>query len=452
MRTPIFTRLKKYHSENRISFAMPGHKNGRGIDFELLKCDVTELSKTCDLHQRSAEVSASCESVAKHYGSEKSYIVTVGSTACIQAMLSGNLAFGDTVLASADCHMSVVNTCALCGFNLRFIPKSVDGYNVMRKLDPIEPLLEKHPDVKAVIITSPTYYGICEDISSIAKVCHNRGIPLLVDEAHGAHFGACEALPKSAVTLGADAVCQSVHKTLNALTGAAFLHLSGEYINKSRTEAALNMFQTSSPSYVIASSAELAIASSDFEKSWSDICANSAALADKISNTTKIRVLPNDDPTRLVLNFSKYHICGTEVSEILCEKYAIDAEMADRDNIVLIITPSNTLEDLETLYRALCEITETAKQSDVTKRILPPPVKSDVVRPYEAFYGEAREVLLDDSEGMICACNVCAYPPGIPVLVQGMKITKEQILYVNDLIRCNVNVTGMNSGKIKCKL
>lgn len=452
MRTPIFTHLKNYHSENRISFAMPGHKNGRGLSIELLKCDVTELSKTCDLHGKSPEVSTSCELISKHYGSEKSYIVTGGSTACIQAMLSGNLGIGDTVLASADCHMSVVNTCALCGFNLRFIPKNIDSYNVMRKLAPIEPLLEKYPDIKAVIITSPTYYGICEDIGALAKACHSKGIPLLVDEAHGAHFGACEALPKSALALGADAVCQSAHKTLNALTGAAFLHLSGEYINKSRTEAALNMFSTSSPSYVIAASAELAIAEPDFAKSWSDICKSCTELADKIRKNTKICVLPNNDPTRLVLNFSQYCIRGTEVSQILCEKYAIDVEMADRDNIVLIVTPSNTRDDLETLYNALCEITAKAAQCDVTERILPPPVNSEIIRPYEAFYGEVKEALLDESEGMICACNVCAYPPGIPVLVQGMKITKEQILYVNNLIKCNVNVTGIYNGKIKCKL
>lgn len=452
MSTPIFTHLKKYHSENRISFAMPGHKNGRGLDFDLLKCDVTELDRTCDLHQNSAEVKALREIVSKHYGSEESYVITGGSTTCIQAMLSGNLKIGDTVLASADCHMSVVNTCALCGFNLRFIPKSVDNFNAMRKLAPIEPILEKYPDIKAVIITSPTYYGICEDISQIANACHAKGIPLLVDEAHGAHFSACEALPRSAVTLGADAVCQSAHKTLNALTGAAFLHLSGKYVNKSRTEAALRMISTSSPSYVIAASAELAITVPDFEKGWSDICVSCTELADKITKNTKICVLPNNDPTRPVLNFSQYCIRGTEVSEILCEKYAIDVEMADRDNIVLIVTPSNTHEDLETLYNALCEIAANAAQSDVTERILPPPVNSDIVRPYEAFYGETEDVLLDESEGRICACNVCAYPPGIPVLVQGMKITKEQILYVNDLIKCNVNVTGIIKKRIKCKL
>ena len=447
MSTPIFEKLKGYHAQNRISFAMPGHKNGCGLNKALLECDVTELRKTVDLHGKSDEVSKSCEKLSRLYGSEKSHIVTCGSTTCVQAMLAGSLNRGDTVLAGADCHMSVINTCALCGFNIRFIPKGIDSeFLIPKRLFPIEDMLKKYADIKAVLITSPTYYGICEDIEKLSEICHRYNVPLLVDEAHGAHFIADESLPQSAVKSGADAVCQSAHKTLNALTGAAFLHLSGKLLDYSRIENALYMFESSSPSYVIAASAELSINDLD---GWDDAVKECKSFTHEILKNTHIKVLKNDDITRLVLNFSVYGVHGAQVEDILCEKYGIDIEMSDRDNIVLIVTASNTRDDLKKLYDALCEITKDLPIKNKTTTICESPAISDIVKPYEIFGADTIEIDVKDSAGYVCAVNVCAYPPGIPTMAMGAEITHEQIEYIEYLLSINATVKGINDRKVR---
>lgn len=450
MNTPIFSHLKDYHSSGRISFAMPGHKNGRGLSPELLNCDVTELPLTLDLHSSCNAVKSSFRLLSERYGSDESYIVTCGSTSCIQAMLAAALKPGDTLLAAADCHMSVINTCALCGFNLRFIPKTLNReFLIPEAFWDINEILDKYDDIKAVIITSPTYYGICADIPSVLESCHSRNIPLLVDEAHGAHFPASPLLPDSALLTGADAVCQSAHKTLNALTGAAFLHINGNLISRERLESALLMFQTSSPSYVIAASADIARDELYDNKKWSDICRLCIEFKEKIRQNTNIHVLDNDDCTRLVMNFSEYDITGCMIERILYEHYNIDIEMSDAENIVLIITASNTAEELDELYGALVKIAGRLQKSRSRLRLNEPPVCTDLIQPQKAFFADSHEICLSESAGFISAASVCAYPPGIPIIAAGSRITKEQTEYIQYLDNAGARITGLNKGSIK---
>ena len=222
--------------------------------------------------------------------------------------------------------------------------------------------------------------------------------------------------------------------------------MSGKYINYSRCESALHMFESSSPSYVIASSAELALSDLSGWDTAINIC---DAFRDKISQNSRIKVLHNDDKTRLVLNFSAYGINGTEIDSILSQKYGIDIEMSDRDNIVLIVTAANTDKDLEKLYLALLQITENLPESNTHYTISQPPVSSDLLMPYKAFYGDVCEEDIKKCEGCICAENVCAYPPGIPVMAMGAKITAEQIEYIEYLLGINACVKGIDNGKIK---
>lgn len=450
MYTPIFSRLKAYSDKNRISFAMPGHKNGRGLNTELLKCDVTELLSTLDLHSHCDTIKDACNLLSDCYGSDESYISTCGSTSCIQAMLVSALNPGDTLLAASDCHISIINTCALCGFNLRFIPKTINqDFLIPDKFYDVEEILNKYSDIKAVIITSPTYYGVCADIHYFAKVCHKHNIPLLVDEAHGAHFPASPLLPDSAVKFGADAVCQSAHKTLNALTGSAFLHVNGNIINRDRLKAAFSMFQTSSPSYVIAASADIARAELCDDNNWSNICNLCDLFRKKICRDTKVTVLNNDDKTRLVLNFSAYEITGTAIEHLLSNQYNIDIEMSDTENIILIVTASNTSDDLDFIYNALIDILKKTKNKDKKLSLNPPPVCTSLIQPKKAFFAKSHEILLDNAVGYISASSVCAYPPGIPIIAMGAKITKEQIDFISHLYNIGAKITGLNNGSIK---
>lgn len=449
MNAPLYNTLIEYHKKNRISFAMPGHKNGRGLAKDLICCDVTELDATDDLHRPREAVKESQRLLAKLYGAEESYILTCGSTAGIQAAVTAALNPGETLLAASDCHMSVINTCALIGVKLRLIPRAVnEEFLIPTGALEIEDMLDKYSDIKAVLVTSPNYYGICADAASLAEICHARNIPLLVDEAHGAHFIADERLPESAAPI-ADAVCQSAHKTLNALTGAAYLHVNGNLINRARLESALSMFQTSSPSYVIAASADTARAELESGGDWKRAVDLAAEFKRAVKGNTKIKVFENDDITRIVLNFGAYDTTGFNVSKELSEKYGIDIEMADLANIVLIVTPSNNAEDFAAMFDALRQITRGLKECEKPPEIGQPSVCDDLIDPKAAFFAESETARFTESENRVSRRTVTAYPPGTPIILTGGKITRAQIEYVNYLRSIGAEITGIENGEIE---
>lgn len=446
MSAPLYTRLINYHKQNRISFAMPGHKNGRGLKYDLLDCDVTELDATENLHHPHEFIAESKRLLSELFHSDESFIVTCGSTACIQAMIAASVKRGGTLLAAADCHMSVINACALLGINLKIIPRETDGiFFAAKRLCDIENYMD---GADAVIITSPTYYGLCADIEKISRQCHKRGIPLLVDEAHGAHFTADSRLPQPAIMRGADLVCQSAHKTLNALTGAAFLHARSNLINRERLKKALVMFQTSSPSYVIAASADLA--REELERGgWEEIISECESFREELSAKTEIKILDNDDRARLVLNFSAYEATGFDIGNILSADFKTDVEMADLFNIVLIVTPSNTAEDLKTLYSALINITEKLEKRRKPLQIPSLPSFEGAISMKDVFFRDTKKVLLDESIGKISAAAVTSYPPGIPVIYMGAEITDRQLEYIAYLQSAGAEITGIENGAIE---
>lgn len=432
MSAPLYEHLKKYINENRISFAMPGHKNGRGLKDDLVSLDVTELDATEDLHNPHEHIKKSQALLSKLYGSDSSYILTGGSTAAIQCMICAAVSPGGTLLADSKCHMSVLNTCALLGINIRFF--SVPN---------LEGTLNE--DVDAVMITSPDYYGVCADVRKMAEECHKKNIPLLVDEAHGAHFAAEERLPETAVKY-ADAVCHSAHKTLNALNGAAYLHVNGSRINIGRLERALSMFQSSSPSYVIAASADTAREEIENGGGWRSVYDMCVAFRKRLRKID-IKTLDNDDVTRIVLDFSDFELTGFMAEEILGEN-GIDVEMADLTRVVLIVTPSNTQEDLDALFEALGKIVKNTNRRRHTLEIAPPPECIETILPQKAFFAEWTEVDLKDAKGCVSCISVTPYPPGIPVIRMGETIRKEQIEYIEALTRAGAQIRGIENGKI----
>lgn len=445
METPIYTRLNEYHRKNRISFAMPGHKNLRGLAPDLQRCDVTELSATVDLHHEDEYVRRANRLLSEQYKTRRSFILTGGSTAGVMAMLASTLKPGDTLAAAANCHISVINACAVCGFRLVLLPETLDKkFLVPRGLAG----LCIPEEASALIVTSPNYYGITEDIPALAKLCRRRGIPLLVDEAHGAHFIGSRSFPRSAVELGADMVCQSAHKTLNALTGAAYLHICSEKINTSRVKRALLAFQSSSPSYPIAASADAAravLTETDFDIIIEE-CEN---FKEAVSRTTNIRVLDNDDPTRIVLCFSEYDITGYEILCMLSERCGIDAEMADLINIVLIATPWNVHNDFMELFRALREITERIGGRRDTLSL--PPYEPGLIaaEPGAVWFSDSEFVPLELAEGRTASAPVAAYPPGTGIIIPGAEISAEQIGYINMLREAGAEIAGMRDGEIE---
>lgn len=439
METPLYTHLIQYHDTQRVSFAMPGHKNGRGLPKNIMDCDVTELAATEDLHSPGKFIKRSLDLIRRIYGADESFILTGGSTAGIQSMISSALSPGDTLLSFADCHMSVINTCALLGIKLKFFSAKYDTDGHYAGFD--EDILKSSLDgVSALIAVSPDYYGRTKDIIKLAEICHKKNIPLLVDQAHGAHFAVSDKFPPPACVLGADCTVMSAHKTLNALTGAAYLHVNGDIIDRRRIRRALSMFQSSSPSYPIAASAEtaaLTISTRDWE--------TTIKRCENLKNNVPMRSLKNDDPTRLV--FFTEDITGFEAEKILADKFGIDIEMADAQSVILIATPSNTDKDFDRLKDALTTIGSQSCHGGINGSHVHamPVTPKGIVSPSDGFFADIEAVPLLQATGRIAACSVAAYPPGIPIICCGAPITLQMTDTISKLIRIGAKITGLES-------
>ncbi|MBQ7793930.1 MAG: aminotransferase class I/II-fold pyridoxal phosphate-dependent enzyme [Clostridia bacterium] len=448
----LFDKLTAYADRHRISFAMPGHKGGRGLSEEfksnIARIDVTELADTENLHAPKCELAEASKALAERFGAKESFFLTGGSTEGVHIMLFCAVR-GGKLLTNRTCHRSVINAAVIAGFGVEFLRQEQDT-GIMTPKPPtaeeVERALRESGDIAACIITSPDYYGHIADIEGIADVCHRAGIPLLVDEAHGAQLSA-DGMCGGAILHGADMAVQSAHKTLNALNQAAFLHFNSTLIDGASVRAMTAMVGTSSPSYPIVASAQLALdglTGSD----WCDLCDYLDKKRTSLKERTKI-VYPEGevDRARVVFGLSGYELSGYEAEQILRERYNIDVEMSDRYNVVCIVTPTNTREEIDLLFRAAEEIVR-----DVGYRNEPtypePPRPKTVMTPREAFWSKGENVGLTDAVGRVSRANVSAYPPGIAIIAAGEEITEEIADYILKIEALGAEIEGMTDGKI----
>ena len=297
-------------------------------------------------------------------------------------------------------------------------------------------------EVDAVLITSPDYYGQLCDTERFAALCHKHGIPLLVDEAHGAHLSA-PGLCGGAIKNGADMAVQSAHKTLNALNQAAFLHINSALTDKNRVRSLTSMVGTTSPSYPIVASAELAL-SALLDNSWNTLCDYIDEKKALLKKKTNI-IMPTGscDRARLVFGFSKYDISGFAVADIFSDRFGIDVEMADAHNVVMIVTPSNTKEETDLLFEAAEYVAKNTPPSVDGKSIKQPPFPEGVMSVRKAFLSEGEEIQIKDSVGRISKTTICAYPPGIALIAFGEPIDAEMLEYIDSLKEAGAHIDGM---------
>lgn len=389
-------------AEGTMRFHMPGHKGA------LDPYDTTEIRRTDDLYAPVSGIAEAERLAALSCGAAHTIMLTGGSTAGLMAMILANVAPGETLVLSRKAHHAAVSACVWGGIEAVFVD------------DPAE-ALAAHPQAKAVLVTRPDYYGICMDLAPLVAQAKQQGALVLVDEAHGAHFAWWDA-PQSAGKLGADAWVQSAHKTLPALTGAAWLHL-GEGMDAPRARRFLRMVQTSSPPFPI-------LQSLDEARLWMDeygaqtlasIAGQLADLRAKIDATEGYACVPTDDPTRLVIDTRGRGYTGMEMDEKLQEHF-IDVEMADDACIVCICTVADKPNDYARLFAALraAEPKEPLPPLEVAaapapgKRLLP--LRQAVLSAQEA-------VPLDQAAGRIAAVSAGMYPPGIPYVLPGEQVT-----------------------------
>jgi len=412
--------------DNPARFCMPGHK-GRGVFLDIAD-DVTELPFSDDLHQPSGCIADAQKTVAKLFGAKETFFLVGGSTLGIQTMIRSALKKGDKLALTRDCHISVINSLVLFGIEPVFIESEFNTkfgvYNAVTPQD-IHDVIREDERIKGVLVTSPSYYGVCADVAGIADVVHKANAVLLWDEAHGAHLGFCDDLPKSAVVCGADAVVQSAHKTLPAMTQTALLHNSG--LESQKIRDALRILQTSSPSYILMESLERACLEIDNRR---DELPTLIGYCDEIrkraTDTGRFQPLYSEDKARIILRYNGEQ----NLMDQFIEKGVIP-ELAEYGLIVFITSINNTEEDFQKLSKALVIVAEEIELGESGNKEPLPPLDMRMT-PQEAYEAKTCWVKKNSAEGRVSARVYYKYPPAIPILCPGAVITQEIVGLIKD--------------------
>lgn len=471
-KTPIFDSLMNYVDNNTVPFHVPGHKKGVGIPKEFknfigenaFKMDVTIFKSVDSLHNPTSSIKEAEELVADAYKADHSFFCINGTTVAIQAMIMSAVSQGDKILIPRNVHKSITAGIILSGAIPIYMEPDIDNFLSIShgiSLETVTKSLKDNPDVKAVLIINPTYYGVATDIKSIANVVHSYNIPLLVDEAHGPHLVFNENLPIGAMEAGADICAQSTHKITSALTQGSFLHVKSKYITPAKVRQVLNLLQTTSPSYII-------LASLDCTRK--QLALNGKSLIDKsieLSNYARNEInkinglycfgeeLINGkgffafDPTKITINCRKLGLSGYNLERILAEKYHIQLEMTDTFNGIAVGSYGDTKESIDALISALKEISEN-NQGKVSNNIsiTLPKIPKQVILPRDAFQSDKISIPLKESSNKVSGEFILAYPPGIPILCPGEIITDEIIDYVEYIKSIGLFVQGTEDPEV----
>lgn len=469
---PILKSLREYRDEEIVSFHMPGHKKGVAhikaeIDFEsghLLPMDTTEVPGIDNLHSPEAAILSAQKYAAEAFGADESFLLVNGTTCGIYAMILATTEPGDKIIIPRNCHRAVYGAVILGRLTPIYIDPETDdelGIALGIKPETVEYTLERHKDVKAVVITSPTYYGTCSDLKSIAEIVHARKAVLLVDEAHGSHFVFSERLPMSALQAGADMTAQSIHKTMAAMTQGSMLHVRHGRVNIEKVRFFLQLTQTTSPSHILLASLDIArhIMHTRGRELLSEIIDWSSRAVNEINNIPGLYCLNRDmigrhgiadiDPTRITVNFRKLGIDGKRAEAILRKDFKIQVEMSDLYNIVAITTIGNTKADYEKLVIALKQLALSTEKGEVSETATVFQKTPELcIMPWEAVYYEKEQVPSKDSIGRICGEMIIPYPPGIPVLMPGERITKEVNEYLMACVARGIKINGAQDASL----
>lgn len=480
----LYGQLSAYRKSGCYPFHMPGHKRNMGRNgFEdPFSFDITEIEGFDNLHHAQGILLEAQQRAAELYGARETYFLVNGSTAGILSAVSGCVPRGGRLLMARNCHKAVYHAAFLSDLDTVYVyPEKERVYGLNGGILPgeVERLLLETPGIGAVVITSPTYDGIVSDVRGIAAIVHRYGIPLIVDEAHGAHLKFHPYFPKSAVDQGADVVIQSVHKTLPALTQTALLHICGPYADAERIRRYLSVYQTSSPSYVLMASIDrcvelLAREEEDrrtggkesgplfeaFIERLSRFRSRAKSLSclhlagEEIAGTAGIYGL---DRSKLVISGKAAGISGSGIQRILREKDRIELEMAAGSYALGISTVMDTGEGFLRLFKALKSLdgeiltgcakrAETAdngalEASETEGEALIRPEK--VRRLSEAELAAREERPLRETEGCVSAEYIYLYPPGIPIIAPGERISRELLWQLERYQKSGLTLEGM---------
>src|SRR6185312_832139 len=472
-RTPLLDTLLAHARRDVTSFHTPGHKNGQGIDPKLrsytgrnvYKLDVTVFPEVDSLHDPVGPIKKAQALMAQAYGVKYSQFLVNGSSVGNMAMLMSACQPGDSVILSRNAHKSTLSGVIMSGVWPIWIQPKVDQHlDIIFDSDAaqIEQALHQFPEAKAVFVTSPTYHGVTTDLKKIADICHAHGKLLLVDEAHGPHLKFHKDLPISAVEAGADLCVQSTHKILSALSQGSVLHVNSDLVDITRVRKILSLLQTTSPNYFILASLDAARRQVFFqgEKIFGRLIRLADQARERINRLQRvycftqgeIRAKGYDlDVTKLTLNVTRTGLSGHDVEHLLAFEYGVQVDCADLFNLIAIMGSGTTRQDVEKLLSAVEAIDKKEPGEEKNWVLQLPSLATEMVMtPRDVFLQHrAKRVSLSKAAGHISAQTLTPYPPGIPVLIPGERITKEMCDFLMDLADKDIRVSGQETEALR---
>lgn len=435
----LLERLQEYDRSDIYPFHMPGHKRQMDLGADAYHLDITEVEGFDNLHHAQGILKEEQARLARYVGADQSFFLVNGSTCGILAAISAAVPRGGKLLMARNSHKAAYHALFLRQLQASYVYPQISSFDIQGAIEPeqIARALAEDTEIAAVYVTSPTYDGVVSDIELIANITHRYGKPLIVDEAHGAHFGFHPVFPKSAVSCGADVVIQSVHKTLPAFTQSAVLHLCSDRIRAEVLEEYLDIYESSSPSYVLMAgmSRLVPFLQTEGEARFSALAENLRRFYEKSGKLQHLHVIREEDfdrttafardPSKILISTRACNISGRQLYERLLEEYHLQLEMCSGEYVTALCSLMDEEEGFERLAAALVEIDDTllrqqAPEQGFVARMYRPrqqvcPIADAVERVHETMALEA-------SVGKVSGEYVYLYPPGIPILVPGEHI------------------------------
>ncbi len=453
--TPLFTALTKYAASNPVQFHIPGHKKGAGIDPEFkefiganaLAIDLINIAPLDDLHSPHGIIRDAEELAAEAFGADYTFFSVQGTSTAIIAMIMAVCTPGDKIIVQRNVHKSILSGIIFAGAYPIFIhPEMDERLGIAHGITPdsVKHALLQHPDAKAVLVINPTYYGIAANLQAIVDIAHSYKIPVLVDEAHGAHLNFNSRLPLSAMEAGADLAATSLHKLGGSMTQSSVLNMKSGLVNPKRVQAIMSMLTTTSTSYLLLAS--LDVARKNFATMGEEALDKTIELSEYLRtqiNQIKGLYCPGReilgteatydlDPTKIIINITELGITGQQAEDWLRDNYRIEVELSGLYNLLCIVTNGDSKATIDLLLTALKSLSEQHSQNVRLNHAIVklPEIPAMALSPRDAFYSETDTIPFTESEGHIIAEFITIYPPGIPVLLPGEVITRDNIDYI----------------------
>ena len=468
---PLIEAMLQYKSEDVYPLHTPGHKGGRGMQRLLrqelgagVQMDVSLMSELDDIHEPETYIKEAQKLAAQTYGSDACFWAVNGTSQAIHAMLLTALNPGEKLLLPRNAHRSVAGGLVLGGIEAVYLQPEYQpefGIQMQVTVQQIEAALAQDSKIKAVLLTSPNYYGVAADVQAIADCCHAHNAVLLVDEAHGPHLGFSELLPPSALQCGADACAQSTHKILGAMTQCSMLHVQGARLDLQRAADVMSILTTTSPNYLLMASLDAARA--QVQAYGGEMAAAAVQAAAKLrrlcASYSGLRVMEAADcgglqldTTKVTVNFAAWGYTGVEVGELFRE-VRVAVELVDAYNVLFLVTYADVTTDYdEALARiaAVLDKMQAQKRAPLQLAAAAQVPQTQAVLPLrDVFYRAKKAVPLAQAAGKICGEQVSFYPPGIPVLLPGELVTEEIIAYCRVQKELGLPVSGPADSSLK---